>query len=591
MKVRFPNAEELFREVDQLIPEKEIESPPCIGISSNRKDGLSCIAETYVESVVLAGGSPVLIPVSTDLKALTTIISRLDGLIMTGGGDLNPLFLNEEPIPELQDIDPYRDAYDLLLLRLALNLQIPVFGICRGHQLLNAVLGGTLYQDIYSQSGKKLIKHSQTARREYASHTVRILPGKSKLSSIFPNQEIVQVNSFHHQGINQIAPEYIETAVAPDAINEAMEHPEKYIFSVQWHPEAMASHGNEQMLELFRYHVAHASLYRKAKKLHEKYLIVDSHTDTATELPYPYDLGKKEGTKVNLPFMEAGKIDAAFMVAYIKQGERDDQSLQVAKEYVLRILQQVKEQEALNATRMGIAYSPDDLNHLKQAGKKAIFLGIENGYAIGKDINNLALFKEVGVSYITLCHNEDNDICDSAVKSQNEWNGLSPFGKEVVREMNRLGIMIDISHTAEKTVYDVLKESKTPVIASHSSARALCNHPRNLTDEQIKAIARAGGVIQVCLYEKFINEEEKKACLSDAIRHINHMVKLVGVDHVGIGSDFDGGGELIGCRNTGELINLTMKLLEEGYSEEDIRKIWGGNLMRVMDQVLKFAEK
>jgi microsomal dipeptidase-like Zn-dependent dipeptidase len=223
---------------------------------------------------------------------------------------------------------------------------------------------------------------------------------------------------------------------------------------------------------------------------------------------------------------------------------------------------------------------------LKREGKKALVLGLENGYAIGKEISRLEVLKQMGVAYITLCHNGANDICDSAAGTP-EWNGLSPFGKEVVREMNRLGIVIDVSHAAESTFYDVLRESRTPVIASHSSARALCDHPRNLTDDQIRALAAKGGVVHICLYAGFLRQGAGmgEASLSDAIRHINHVANLVGTDHLGIGSDFDGGGDLIGCRASNELIQLTTRLLREGYSETDIRKIWGANLLRVMEAV------
>ncbi|MDH6303416.1 membrane dipeptidase [Parabacteroides sp. PF5-5] len=583
IKVRRPNVEALFREVDNFIPKKEQSQPPRIGISANRKDGLSCIAETYVQSVLMAGGAPVLIPVITDIKALSTIIRGLDGLLMSGGSDINPLYLGEEPIPELQDVDSYRDEYDLIILRLAFNYQIPIMGICRGHQIMNVAFGGGLYQDIYAGSEMKLLKHSQTLARELPSHTVTLINGNTKLRSILKESDI-QVNSIHHQAITEPAPEFISTAIAPDGINEGMEHPEYSILSVQWHPEAMASNGDELMLELFRYHVEESRSFSQAKEIHQRILTIDSHTDTPMVFPGSFNLGEKEGGKVNLPFMEEGRIDAAFMVAYIPQGKRDDASLKAATEYAIERLEQVKKQELLNPERMEIAYTADDLIRLKHLDKKAIFLGIENGYAIGKDIRNLTLFKEMGVSYMTLCHNGSNDICDSA-RGEAEWNGLSPFGKEVVKEMNRLGMIIDISHAAESTFYDVLKESSQPIITSHSSARALCDHPRNLSDEQIKALAAHGGVIQVCLYKGFINKEEEKASLSDAIRHINHIVEVAGIDHVGIGSDFDGDGELIGCRASNELINITVRLLQAGYTEQDIRKIWGENLLRVMRMV------
>ncbi|RHJ86465.1 membrane dipeptidase [Parabacteroides sp. AM08-6] len=588
MKVRHPSLEALFREVDSYIQPKESLQPPRIGISANRKDGLSCIAETYVQAVLKAGGAPVLIPVITDIEALTAIVNGLDGLVMSGGADINPLYLEEEPIPGLQDVDTYRDEFDLLLLRLAANRQLPIMGICRGHQILNVAFGGDLFQDIYSQNEDKILKHSQTMPREQVSHSVRITDKASKLYSILEKEDTIWVNSFHHQAVKETAPEFITSAIASDGINEAMEHPEKEIFSIQWHPEAMASNDDEQMLKLFQYQVEASRLFKEAKRIHHRNVTLDSHTDTPMIFPGEFNIGKKEGGKVNLPFMEEGLIDAAIMVAYIPQGPRDDISLQKATDFAMNRLQEIHRQKELNRSRMCIAYTPQEVHVLKAAGKKAIMLGVENGYALGKDLNNIARFKEMGVTYITLCHNGDNDICDSA-RGKGEWNGLSPFGKEVVRKMNELGIMVDISHAAESTFYDALEISKQPIIASHSSARALCNHPRNLTDEQLKALAAKGGVIQICLYKGFINEEAEKASLSDAIRHINHIVELVGINHVGIGSDFDGDGELIGCRASNELINITVRLLKEGYTENDIAKIWGGNLLRVLATVQNTA--
>lgn len=588
-KVRHPNIEELYREVDNYMPANNNNLPPLIGISANRKDGLCCIAETYIQSVLDAGGAPVLVPAVTDISVLAEIISGLDGLILSGGGDINPLYIGEEPIPKLQDVDSFRDEYDLILIRLASNRQIPVMGICRGHQMLNVAFGGGVFQDIYSQSGRVLIKHSQTMPREQASHTVRLTNKDTALYQLLGKENIV-VNSFHHQAINGTAPGFVETAIAPDGINEGMEHPEKRIFSVQWHPEAMAPQGDETMKALFTYHIKNALVFRQAKSIHREILTIDSHTDTPMLFPGAFNLGEKEGGKVNLPFMEEGLIDAAFMVAYIPQGERDEASSQEATRYAMERLEMVRQQEALNPERMAIAYTPQDLKRLKGEGKKAIFLGVENGYALGKELANIARFKNMGVSYITLCHNGDNDICDSA-RGKGEWNGLSPYGKEVIKEMNRQGILVDLSHASESTFYDVLKTSSVPVIASHSSVGTLCNHPRNLTDEQIKALAKHNGVVQVCLYQGFINEEPEKASLSDAVRHINHIVRLVGVDYVGIGSDFDGDGGIIGCSSSNELINITVRLIEEGYSTDDIRKIWGGNLMRVMTAVQTSAHK
>lgn len=589
MKVRRPNLEALYQEVDTYIPAKESHQPPRIGISANRRDGLSCIAETYIQAVLDAGGAPVLIPAITDIKALTVLVSKLDGLVMSGGGDINPLYLHEEPIRQLQDVDTLRDEYDLILLRLAANRQIPIMGICRGHQIMNVAFGGSVYQDIHSQTNHPLLKHSQTLAREYPSHTVTLEPGTNRLRTIFNDKEPILVNSFHHQAVKEVAPGFRATATAPDGINEAMENTEKPIFGVQWHPEAMAPQGDEQMKALFAYHIENARRFALAKSIHQRIITIDSHTDTPMIFPGEFNIGEKEGGKVNLPFMEEGRIDATFMVAYIPQGKRDEEALRMATDYAIERLNQVIRQQALNPGRMAIATTPQQILETKRQGKKAICLGIENGYALGKRIENLHMFKDMGVSYITLCHNGDNDICDSA-RGNREWNGLSPFGKEVVKEMNRLGIMVDISHAAESSFYDALETSQAPIIASHSSARLLCDHPRNLTDDQLRALAAHGGVAQICLYKGFINEDAEKASLTDAIRHINHIVNLVGIDHVGIGSDFDGDGEVIGCSATNELINITVRLLEEGYTEEDIRKIWGGNLLRVMTSVQAFQD-
>ena len=562
------------------------DSRPVIGISCNRKDGLSCIAEPYFQSVVMAGGAPVLLPVTTDIEALAKVIDHLDGLILSGGGDIDPAFLDEEPISELGLTDAYRDEYDFIVLRLAFNRQMPIFGICRGHQVIDVAFGGTLYQDITAQCPEGMLEHNRNEARNKATHTVTLKDIPSRLRNAFnhPATLDIPVNSFHHQAVKDVASEFIVSAISQDGIIEAIEHPEYAIFSVQWHPEPMAIAGNERMLDLFRYHIRQASVFAKAKLLHHRIATIDSHTDTPMLAP-SFDLGHKEGGKVNLPLMQEGQIDAVFMVAYIPQGARDEDSLLHATRYAEDRLSKVIAQVEKYARYVEIARTPDDLWRIKQTGKKAVFLGIENGYAIGKNLNNIKKFKELGVSYLTLCHNGNNDLCDSAA-GQAEWGGLSPFGIDVVTEMNRLGLMIDVSHAADTTFYDVLRYSAKPIIASHSSARVLCNHPRNLDDEQIRALASKGGVVQLCLYKSFINEDAEKASLSDAIRHLCHIIDIAGINHVGIGSDFDGDGELIGCRATNELMQITLRLIAEGFDDESIAKIWGGNLLRVMREVL-----
>ncbi|MDR2149213.1 MAG: dipeptidase [Tannerella sp.] len=322
-------------------------------------------------------------------------------------------------------------------------------------------------------------------------------------------------------------------------------------------------------------------LSEKAQALHRQIVTIDSHCDTPT-VSEELDFTNRDGSKVNIPLMQEGMIDCAFMAVYIPQGPRDEESIENVFNETITILRKILRESFKHPDSLGVCFYPEQIKKLKNADKKAVVMAIENGYAFGKSLEKLERFYQFGVRYITLCHNGDNDICDSAFGS-GEWGGLSPFGRNVVRDMNDWGMMIDVSHSAVSTFYDVLKYSQKPVIASHSSCRALCDHGRNLDDEQIKALAEHQGVMQIALYKEFINNNPDEASIDDAIKHIRHVVDLVGIDYVGIGSDFDGGGELIGCRDASELIRITEKLIAEGFDDESIAKIWGGNLMRVME--------
>lgn len=556
---------------------------PVIGVTANFSDGNSCLADGYCTSVLKAGGVPFIIPPYEEKDALLNTLDHLDGILLTGGGDINPLFLGEEPVNELHSINYRRDHQELLLTRLAADRQIPILGICRGIQIMTAALGGTLYQDIYSQTENKLIKHDQALDRSFPSHTVSVEPD-SLLYKIFHAEEVA-VNSFHHQAVKEPAPGFRVCARSTDGIIEAVESTEyKSLLGVQWHPECMILRGDESMLPLFTWLVAEASSFAEAKALHRRVLTLDSHCDT----PMFFDQQIAFHTRdpkilVDLHKMREGHLDATIMVAYLKQLERTDEALLAATAKADRILNEIEAMVHANCSYVDIAYTPEDLLRLKQEGKKAIMLGIENGYAIGKELSNVAHFRKRGVVYMTLCHNGDNDLCDSA-RGNAEHNGLSALGKEVVREMNRVGMMVDLSHASEKSFYDALECSETPIVCSHSSCRALCDHPRNLTDEQMKALAHKGGVMQVCLYSGFLRKEEP-ATILDAIEHLNRMVNIMGIDHVGIGTDFDGDGGISGCASASELINFTRRLLSERYSEADIRKIWGGNFLRVMQEV------
>ncbi len=566
---------------------------PCIGISVNLKENLQCVAEAYIHSVTQAGGIPLLIPVLEDAGSLVALLERIDGLILTGGGDIHPSFFNEEICSSPESINLRRDIYDLKLIKLASDRQIPLFGICRGFQVINVAFGGSLYQDIPSQYPARFLEHNQEIPREEASHPVRIEAG-SELYSVI-RKEVLPVNSFHHQAIKDLAPVFRATATTEDGIIEAFES-NRYqnIRGVQWHPEAMAIHGNEDMQKVFVHFVGEAFLFKRAKEVHQHIISIDSHCDTPLFFSQGINIGDRnssitvehEGTvftekiKVSLPKMKEGMLDAVFMIAYLKQGPRDAETTRQTVEKTKSILSELSKQIRQHMESAGLAVSAADIARLKQENKKAILMGIENAYGIGNDIRNIAMFKEMGVSYITLCHNGNNDVCDSA-SDQPEYNGLSTFGKEVVKEMNRLGIMVDISHTSEKTSFDAVELSDFPVIASHSSAKALCDHRRNLSDELIRAIAAKGGVVQVCLYESFLSKDHP-ASLKDAVDHIDYIVKLVGIEFVGVGSDMDGGGGIPGIDSANETINLTVELLRRNYSESDIRKIWSGNLMRVM---------
>lgn len=562
---------------------------PVIGITGNFSEGNLMLAPGYYTSVLKAGGIPFIIPPFEDEDVLVKLLDEIDGILLTGGADINPLFLHEEPIKELHGINPHRDRQELLLTRLAANRQLPLLGICRGMQVMNAALGGVLYQDIHVQMEGVRIKHSQDLERSFASHTVKIEPD-TLLEKIL-QADSVAVNSFHHQAVKEPAPGFKVSARAADGVIEAIEScAYKSMLGVQWHPECFILRGEECMMPLFDWLVREAGSFREAKRLHTRLLTLDTHCDTPMFFGQDINFAARdEKIKVDLHKMTEGRQDATIMVAYLPQKERTEEALLAATAKADRLLNGIEEMVAKNCTSVDIAYRPEDLYRLKREGKKAIMLGIENGYAIGKDLRNVERFLRRGVVYMTLCHNGNNDLCGSA--RYNEENlGVSEFGEQVIREMNRVGMMIDLSHGGERSFYEALEISRTPIVCSHSSCRALCDHPRNLTDEQLRAIAKRGGVVQVCLYGGFLHAG-RPATICDAIEHIHHMVNIMGIDHVGIGSDFDGDGGIIGCNDSSELINLTRFLLAERYGEEDIRKIWGGNFLRIMEEVQRTGSK
>ncbi|MCK5766346.1 MAG: dipeptidase, partial [Bacteroidales bacterium] len=335
----------------------------------------------------------------------------------------------------------------------------------------------------------------------------------------------------------------------------------------------------------------------KAKEIHNNVLTIDSHMDTPMWMTREgFDIGVDNtesfrGSKVDLPRMQSGGLDAAFFAVFTGQGNRDEEGNAKVRVRALAMFDTIHNAIGRYPELAEVAFTSMDAYRLEKEGKRAIFIGMENGYPIGNDITLVQDYYERGTRYITLCHTRNNDICDSSTDKEGaEHDGLSEFGEEVVSEMNRLGIMIDLSHASDKSFYDVLAISATPVIASHSCARAICDNPRNLDDDMLKALTVNGGVIQMCILSAYVEEpapnpqrdsamtalrekynnweglsdEELNSARKEwqelnvefprmlstvekVVDHIDHIIAITGIDHIGIGTDFDGGGGVEGC--------------------------------------------
>lgn len=558
---------------------------PVIGITGNYGEFNCKLADSYYKSVEAAGGTPVIIPPLTDSGVIIATLEHIDGLLLSGGADYNPLYCGEEPSPGLRSINGERDLPELLITRLAYDRQIPMLGICRGMQTMAMALGGRVAQDIAARGGANGLKHSQDADRREPTHTVEI--GNDSILHTLYNSGRMAVNSFHHQAVSDTGSRFHVTATAPDGVIEAMESREfKSAMGVQWHPECL-----DDGLPLFRWLVKQAAHFRKAHGLHDRVLTLDTHCDT----PMHFSKGARFDRRdpqllVDLQKMTEGRLDATIMVAYLPQpkiGEtfssKVNYDVKSPTEYADLIFDKIEETVQRNKDYVSIARTPADLYGDKRHGRKSVMLGIENGLALDGNPANVKHFAQRGVVYITLCHNGDNDLCDSA-RGCGTHNGVSRRGEMMIREMNRHGIMVDLSHASEKSFYDALEISSVPIVCSHSSARALCDHPRNLTDDQMRALAKCGGVAQITLYGGFLRASGE-ATVTDVIAHLEHAISVMGVDHVGIGTDFDGDGGVRGLADASEIINFTRMLLARRYSEDDIRKIWGGNFLRVMSIV------
>jgi membrane dipeptidase len=387
-----------------------------------------------------------------------------------------------------------------------------------------------------------------------------------------------------------------------------------------------------------------ASLITRARAIHERVITIDTHKDIPDNFATPEADPKTMNSQVNLDKMKAGGYDMAFFAVYVGQGARTDSGNAYAKGRALNKFSAIHRMaEQMYPNLIEIAYTPEDAVRIHNSGKLIAAIGIENGWVIGHDLSLIKRYYDLGARYMTLAHTSNNDICDSSTDPRGpEWHGLSPFGRQVVAEMNRVGMMVDVSHVSKECMMQATALSTSPVIGSHSSTTAFANVPRNMDDEMLLAMKKNNGVVQMVALGSYVkvqpaerdtavrklNEEffgpapqrgrggggggggrgnqrgslapdklaeydrrmaaiETKwpsANVVDFVNHIDHAVKVAGIDHVGISSDFDGGGGIDGWRDASETFNVTLELVKRGYSEEDIRKLWGGNTLRVMGE-------
>ncbi len=566
---------------------------PTIGITGNFDDNQLKLLPGYYRYVKQAGGVPFVIPPHREFyqNDFSNVLDHIDALLLSGGADLNPTVLGEDPVPGLHGINAERDEWELQLVREAYNRQMPILGICRGIQVLAAAFGGTVLQDLATAlPNTPLLKHSQNAERNVATHFVTT--EKGSLMREFFGEKVV-VNSFHHQAVGEPGEHFRVTARSADGVVEAIESTEgKDVVGVQWHPECFYDVASPNMNNLFYWFINKAGEYAEARDLQRSIITLDSHCDTPMFFDQNVHLNWRDPKlKVDFCKMREGYLNASIMAAYVPQGNWNEDAEYLATNYAVDVIEELKSRVA-ESEGVEMASTPDQILKNKLEGKLSVICAIENGYALGRDVSNVERFARMGVTYITLCHNGDNRLCDSARKSEKTHGGLSELGREVVKEMNRCGVMVDLSHAAESSFYDAMKLSATPVVCSHTASRALCNHPRNLTDQQLRDLAENGGVAQVTLYHGFLRKNEEKngpATIDDAVNHLMHMIEVAGIDHVGIGTDFDGDGGVPGLDNASEMINFTRRLLAKGLTPLDLQKVWGGNFLRVMQQCQDYA--
>ncbi|MDG1831040.1 MAG: dipeptidase [Flavobacteriaceae bacterium] len=341
-------------------------------------------------------------------------------------------------------------------------------------------------------------------------------------------------------------------------------------------------------------------LFEKANKIHNNVITLDTHCDiNLKNFTDSINYSQNLKTQCNIPKMELGGLDVAWFIVFTGQGDLSEQGYKKAYDNAILKFNAIHDLvDTYASEKIELALSSEDVRKIHQKGKRIAMIGVENGYPIGLDIKNVEKFYNMGARYMSLAHNGHSQLSDSNTGEKDGvylHNGLSKFGVDVIREMNRLGIMIDISHPSKEAIRQMITLSKAPVIASHSSARSLCDHSRNLDDEQLGWIKNNGGVVQTVAFKSYLNSEKVKnnisVNVSDFVNHIDYLVKTIGINHVGISSDFDGGGGIEGWNDASETFNITLELVRRNYSEVEIEKLWSGNLLRVLDEVSETAIK
>ena len=354
------------------------------------------------------------------------------------------------------------------------------------------------------------------------------------------------------------------------------------------------------IIYLFKLNYDNNKLFEKANKIHNNIITLDTHCDiNLKNFTDSINYSQNLNTQCNIPKMEAGGLDVAWFIVFTGQGELNEKGYKKAYDNAILKFNAIHNLvDNYASEKIELALTSDDVREIHKKGKRVAMIGVENGYPIGLDIKNVEKFYNMGARYMSLAHNGHSQLSDSNTGEYDGiylHNGLSKLGIEVIREMNRLGIIIDISHPSKEAIRQMIRLSKAPVIASHSSARSLCDHSRNLDDEQLAWIKNNGGVVQTVAFKSYLNSEKINnnisVNVSDFVNHIDYLVNTIGINHVGISSDFDGGGGVEGWNDASETFNITLELVRRNYSEVEIEKLWSGNLLRVLDEVSETAIK